>query len=135
MASSLRTWCPFVVLLLAAFALVACGRDATSRQQQEQALLQAPAVGDRYAAELTYFSDADFEQSERAFGLIKVVAVDGDEVTLVTENGGSTDERATLEALAEGGGKASFDDNERIILRKGDLLDAYEAGKILGVRR
>ncbi|PZQ33134.1 MAG: hypothetical protein DI562_02165 [Stenotrophomonas acidaminiphila] len=120
---------------MTALALVACERDAASRQQQEQALLQAPAVGDHYAAELTYFSDADFEQVGRAFGLVKVITVDGDDVTLVTENGGSTDERAALEALAEGGGKAGFDDNERIILRKGDLLDAYEAGKILGVRR
>lgn len=135
MASSLRKWCPCVVLILAALALVACGRDAASGQQQEQALLQAPAVGDHYAAELTYFSDADFEQSGRAFGLMRVIAVEGDEITLVTENGGSTDERAALEALAGGGGKASFDDNERIILRKSDLLDAYAAGKILGVRR
>lgn len=134
MASSLKKWCPFVVLFLAAVALVACGRDAASGQQQEQALLQAPAVGDHYAAELTYFSDADFEQSGRAFGLMRVIAVQGDEITLVTENGGSTDERAALEALAEGG-KASFDDNERIIVRKSDLLDAHEAGKILGVRR
>lgn len=135
MASTLRKWCPCAVLILMALVLVACGRDAASGQQQEQTLLQAPAVGDHYAAELTYFSDADFEQSGRAFGLMRVIAVEGDEVTLVTENGGSTDERAALEALAGDGGKASFDDNERIILRKSDLLDAYEAGKILGVRR
>lgn len=135
MKSSMKTWALSCFVLLAAIMMSGCGRDFASDQRRQAALLQSPAVGDYYAAELTYFSDADFEQSERAFGLMKVIAVEGDEITLVTENAGSTDRGVALDDLEGDIAAIGFDGSERIVIGKGDLLDAHAAGKIFGVRR
>lgn len=135
MTSSPRIRGAFLFALLVAVAAGGCHSESASVQKEEVRLLQSPAVGDCYAAELTYFSDADFEQRTHTFGLMKVVAVDGDEITLITENGGVTDRRVALDQLAGSTADTSFDDTERIILRKADLLRAHQAGKVFGVRR
>ncbi|MEL1263976.1 hypothetical protein [Pseudoxanthomonas putridarboris] len=123
------------LLLLVAIMAAGCGQRTAADQKRQVAVLQAPAVGDYYAAELTYFSDADFERSGRAFGLMKVVAVEGDEVTLVTENAASTDRNMALEDLQGNIAGIDFDDSERIVIAKSELLDAHAAGKIFAVRR
>ena len=135
MKSSPRAWGVFLSALLAAVAAGGCHTESASEQKADELLLQSPKVGDYYAAELTYFSDADFEQSTHTFGLMKVVAVDGDEITLITEDGGVTDRRVALDQLADNAANTRFDDTERIILRKDDLLRANQAGKVFGVRR
>lgn len=122
-------------LLLTLIMLAGCSRDAANDPRRQAKLIDAPMVGDHYAAELTYFSDADFEARERVFGLMKVMAVDGDDVTLVTENAGSTDRDVAIADLQGDLAEIDFDDSERILIGKDDLLAAHAAGKIFAVRR
>lgn len=130
-----------VIVLVAAMAMTGggcrkgggeSGTEADAKRQR--ALIQAPAVGDCYAAELTYFSTGDFDQHERIFGLMKIAAVDGDMLVLVTEDGGSPERAVALEDLRNPEAIA-FDESERIRISRRELQAAFEAGHIFAARR
>ncbi|KLI98981.1 hypothetical protein WQ56_13490 [Luteimonas sp. FCS-9] len=125
---------PALLVLSAAFLLAACQRG-----EADLALLQAPEVGDLYAAELSAFSDYEFTDDKQvaidpAYGLMKVVAVEGDGVVVVTENAalGTRDRaRSDIKDTSD----IAFDDSERISISKADLAKAYEDDLIYVVRR
>ncbi|HZF96955.1 MAG TPA: hypothetical protein VEY92_01705, partial [Pseudoxanthomonas sp.] len=93
-----------VVLLGAAILLTGCnagggsdtnaaanaGGGADTGGDAKLALIEKPAVGDIYAAELSAFTVNEFTDSEGkpitpAYGLMKVVEVDADKAVVVTE--------------------------------------------------
>jgi hypothetical protein len=123
-----------LALLLVGVVLAACA-DSASDDAKERALIDAPAVGDLYAAELTYFSEADFEGQARVYGLMKVVDVDEGSVTVITENAASADEAVPIEEMDGPLEHIEFDPNEQIDIPHTRLLEAHGAGKILAVRR
>ncbi len=124
----------FLYLLLAV--LLGCqGSGADGRHARDRKLIDAPRAGDLYAAELTYFSDASFEGRSTVYGLMKVLEVQQDDVTVVTENAGSDDISLSLQDLEAGTDAVKFDDREQIVIRRSDLREAFESGKIYAVRR
>lgn len=125
----------FLCLSLLLLAVAACGGNEAADARRQAALVASPQVGDYYAAELTYFSGADFEARDRIFGLMKIVAVDGDDITLVTENGGSADRDVALKDIDGDPSTIEFDQSERIIITASDLAAAHAAGKIFAARR
>lgn len=123
-------------LFAAAFALAAC----TGAKDAELAQIAAPAAGDVYAAELSAFSGYGFtddagETIEPAYGLLKVIAVDGRDVVVVTGNSAVRDPSTSRQALRGDLAEVAFDDSEEIPLSGAQLREAYDAGKIYAVRR
>lgn len=115
--------------------LTACGGQADPRRDADRALIDVPAVGDLYAAELTRFSIADFEGAETVYGLMKVVAVEPDKVVVVTEDAGAEDKSVARQDLLGDLSDIGFDETERIEIVHAELARAYEAGEIFAVRR
>lgn len=104
-------------------------------KEDTRALIEDPRAGDIYAAELTYFSEADFESQPRVYGLLKVVeSIDGN-VTVITEDAGSGQASVALGDIAGDLSGIGFDDSERIVISHPDLVKAFEDGKIMSARR
>ncbi|MDR1075123.1 MAG: hypothetical protein LBL59_02125 [Xanthomonadaceae bacterium] len=121
---------------------------AAGQTQQAQdvtgtrALLANPRVGDLYAAELTAFSGVNFnagdegqEQMNAAYGLLKVIKVDHDTVTVITEmsawpnpQGARNDLRGDLQDI-------TWDQDEEIPLYRAELPSFHNDGKIVEARR
>lgn len=131
--STLRRIPALLLLLLAG--LAGCGGQADARRDADRALIDVPAVGDLYAAELTRFSTADFEGAETVYGLMKVVAVEPGKVTVITEDAGSEDKAVPRQDLLGDLADIGFDETERIDIVHSELARAYEAGEIFAVRR
>ncbi|HSX63707.1 MAG TPA: hypothetical protein VLF15_03175 [Pseudoxanthomonas sp.] len=127
----------FSMLAGLSLAMGGCGSQESNGEggETERKLLQSPAVGDLYAAELTYFSEASFEDQPSAYGLMKVIAVDADEVTVITENAASDNKTVPSRDIRGDLANIEFDDSERIVIARGELVRAQEAGKIFAVRR
>ena len=115
--------------------LAACTPGSGSRSEADAALIRAPAVGDVYAADLTYFSEASFEDQPRVYGLLKVIAVDAGKITVITESAASDSEAAARKDLLGSLEDIDFDATERIEIVDAQLEKAYESGKIFAVRR
>ncbi|MDR0181765.1 hypothetical protein [Lysobacter arvi] len=101
--------------------------------KQDAALLAAPQVGDLYAAELSHF--AEFDQAGKAYGLMKVVKVDGDAVTVITDSsaweapsGANNDLHGDLSAI-------KWDTEDELRIARSELSSLYGQDKIFGVRR
>ncbi len=126
------------LLLMSLFfiaALTGCGQEGNARRDADRALIDVPAVGDLYAAELTRFSTADFEDADTVYGLMKVVAVEPGKVTVITEDAGSEDKAVPRQELLGDLSHIAFDESERIDIVHSELARAYEAGEIFAVRR
>lgn len=123
-------------LFAAAVALTAC----TGAKDTELAQIAAPAAGDVYAAELSRFSSYGFtdergETIEPAYGLLKVTAVDGRDVVVITGNSAVREPSTSRQALRGDLDAIVFDDSEEIPLTNAELRAAYDAGRIYAVRR
>ncbi len=103
--------------------------------ETDRMLMGAPVAGDIYAAELTFFSEASFENEAKVYGLIKVLAVDEAKVTVVTENAGSASDSMSREEIRGEMRDIEFDDSEQIEIDRTELVKAHQAGKIFAVRR
>ena len=129
------------VVLLSATSLVACkpGAGNTEKVDPNLALIQAPVVGDIYAAELTEFTTADFtrdgEDTGRGYGLLKVVEVQPDKVVVITENAASEDPAVSKQDIKGDLSNITFDELEKIDVVRSQLEKAYAAGTIYEVRR
>ena len=129
------------VVLLSAASLVACkpGAGNTEKVDPTLALIQAPVVGDIYAAELTEFTTADFtkdgEDTGRGYGLLKVVEVQPDKVVVITENAASEDPAVSKQDIKGDLSNITFDELEKIDVVRSQLEKAYAAGTIYEVRR
>ena len=129
-----RASCALVLLL--AVALAACGASA----KKTAALIEAPAVGDLYAAQLSAFSEHVFRDMEAqpidpAYGLLKVIAADAEGVVVVTENAASPSRdraRADLDSNMAG---IAFETSERIRISRAHLRQAHADGLIYAAHR
>lgn len=97
-----------------------------------------PRVGDLYAAELTHFSAYDFGGTGNdAYGMMRVVAVTDDRITVQTETGSWAERRGAIRELRgnhdlEG---ITWDENENIQISRSELPQLVDSGRILDVRR
>ena len=129
------------VVLLSATSLVACkpGTGSSEKVDPNLALIQAPVVGDIYAAELTEFTTAEFtkdgEDTGRGYGLLKVVEVQPDKVVVITENAASEDPALSKQDIKGDLSNITFDELEKIDVVRSQLEKAYAAGTIYEVRR
>ena len=105
-------------------------------------VLANPQVGDLWTGEMSAFSDqfnSDAPEGERkrAFGMMKVVAVTPERVTIVTETGAweeSSDARNELRGdMARA--NITWDPNEEIPVNRSELAQLVEDGKIIETRR
>lgn len=122
--------------LLLALSLAACKPGA----EQDAALIGSPEAGDLYAAQLSAFSEFEFSDGDEqpidpAYGLMKVVEVDGGAVVVVTENAALGSPEQSRRDLRGDMADIGFDDSERIRIESADLRQAHTSGLIYAVRR
>ncbi len=139
---------PLMGLAIAA-ALAACsgqnapaapGTDATAAEATPalDPVLAAPQVGDVYAAELTHFSGVDFSgpaTGEAAYGLMRVIAVDDERITLNTETGAWPKPRGAINELRGDQAEINWDEDEKIEVYRRELPQLVADGRILEARR
>lgn len=113
---------------------------ACQRGEADNALLEAPAVGDLYAAELSAFSDYPFTDENQkpidpAYGLMKVVSADAAGVVVITENAALADKSVSRSDIKSDLSTIEFDESEQIQIAKADLIQAHADGLIYVVKR
>lgn len=113
---------------------------ACQRGDADKALLEAPAIGDIYAAELSKFSAHGFADEERkpidpAYGLMKVVAADAAGVVVITENAALAEKSVSRSDIRGDLVDIEFDESERIAIARADLVKAHADGLIFAVKR
>ncbi|TDK29484.1 hypothetical protein [Luteimonas terrae] len=126
---------PALFVLSGVLLLAACQRG-----DADKALIEAPAVGDVYAAELSAFSDYEFTDEDNkpidpAYGLLKVVAADADGVVVITENAASAEKSVSRSDIRGDLSTIEFDESEQIRIGKADLVKAHTDGLIYVVKR
>lgn len=124
-------WLAIISMLFIAAGCTRHGND----DAKTRAVIADPQVGDIYAAELTYFSEADFENQPKIYGLLKVVESDAVYATVVTEDAGSDEAAVALQDIAGDLSGIGFDGDERIVISHADLMKAFESGKIMAAKR
>jgi hypothetical protein len=134
---------------LALTTLTACGGGGTTEATKGgeasapalDPILASPQVGDLYTGELTAFSAARFgpngsATSEKAYGMMRVVAVDDSKVTVITEQGAwPTQTQATAEFNSGSMDNISWDESERIPITRSELAAHVSDGKLAAFRR
>ena len=111
---------------------------ADSAQAGLDPVLAEPQVGDVYAAELTHFSGVDFAgpaNDEAAFGLMRVIAVADDRITLNTETGAWPKARGAINELRGDQAEINWDEEEKIEVYRRELPALVAEGRILEARR
>jgi hypothetical protein len=106
-------------------------------------ILANPQVGDLYAAELTAFSAQNFGSagpnesgnSEKAYGLLRVVDVSPDRVTVITETSAWPNSRGAVNDLRGDLANITWDEQERIPINRTELARMVADGKIVETRR
>lgn len=126
---------PALLVLSGVMLLAACQRG-----DADKALLEAPAVGDIYAAQLSAFSDYEFtDDAEKpidpAYGLMKVVSADAAGVVVITENAASAEKSVSRSDIKGDLSTIEFDESEQIQIAKADLVQAHADGLIYAVKR
>jgi len=142
-----------VIPAMIALALSACekldpsslfsGKDTTgptpaqiTRAGDLDPIFANPQRGDLYAAELTYFSGADFGQSEEtAFGLMRIVAVHPDRIILNTETNAWSKARGAINEMRGDLAGIVWDEDEEIVIYRNELPHLVAGKKILDARR
>ncbi len=144
-------------MLLMALGLAACGPQTNNSTDPAKGaaaaaapvapaasldpVLAEPLVGDIYAAKLSAFSAHDFSDNDTkkkltdTYGLMKVVAVDANTITVITEQGAWPEPRGALGDLRGTMADITWDETERIPIRRLTLADLVRDGKLLESRR
>jgi|GEM_PF-863031 len=131
----IRLLLPALLVLSGVMLLAACQRG-----DADKALLEAPAVGDLYAAQLSAFSDYEFTDEnakpiDPAYGLMKVISADTAGVVVITENAASADKSVSRSDIKGDLSTIEFDESEQIQIGKADLTQAHADGLIYVVKR
>ncbi|WP_101927244.1 hypothetical protein [Luteimonas rhizosphaerae] len=124
-----------VLALFATLAVAGCKAGP-----EDRTLLEAPVVGDLYAAQLSEFSDYGFtDESGKdlapAYGLMRVTAVDEANVVVITENAASGEQAVSRQDIAGDMANIEFDDSEQIEIARTDLVQAWDDKLIYAVKR
>ncbi|WP_123832948.1 MULTISPECIES: hypothetical protein [Luteimonas] len=124
--------------LLALSGLVLLG--ACQHADADMALLESPAVGDIYAAQLSGFSRHPFTDDARkpidpAYGLMQVVSTDPDGVVVVTQNTASAEKSLSHDDIRGDLADIEFDEGEQIAIGGAELVRAHADGLIFAVKR
>lgn len=101
-------------------------------------VLAEPQVDDVWAAELTHFSRASFNGAgSEAYGLMRVIRVEPNNVILITETGAWPAARkdGSRQDLAGDYSDITWDREEEIRVRRSELEQLVADGKILDTRR
>lgn len=109
-------------------------------------ILANPQVGDLYAAELTAFSAQNFGSATpadangnggngRAYGLLRVVDVSPERVTVITETSAWENSRGAVNDLRGDLANINWDEDERIPINRAELARLVADGKIIETRR
>ncbi|MGH8038452.1 MAG: hypothetical protein ACREPD_11965 [Stenotrophomonas sp.] len=130
----------FALLLCSLSLLTACTGGAggtggaAAGANDETAQLKDPKVGDLYAAELSEL--AEFEvPGGKAFGLLKVINVAPDTVTVVTDSSAWDDAISAKRELHGDLKQVVWDGEDEIVLARSQLLEMHRKEVIFGVRR
>lgn len=134
--------------------LAACGgkdNGATAPTQQPAAesssaqataldpILAEPKTGDLYAAKLSAFSAAEFggknAEEQTSYGLMMVVDVKPDRIMVITEDAAWPNPTGAKNDLNGDLADITWDESERIPIKRADLAQLVAAGSILEVRR
>jgi len=147
----------FALPLALVFALSACGKvdlsslipdkknasqtptttpAQTTRADELDAIFANPQWGDVYAAELTYFSADDFSlDGDAAFGLMRIVAVHPDRITLNTETSAWPNARGAINDMRGDMADIEWDEEEKIEIYRNELPQLVASKKIVDARR
>jgi hypothetical protein len=130
----------FALLLCSLSLLTACtggvggAGGAGGGANDETSQLKDPKVGDLYAAELSEL--AEFEvPGGKAFGLLKVINVAPDTVTVVTDSSAWDDTISAKRELHGDLKQVVWDGEDEIVLARSQLLEMHRKEVIFGVRR
>ena len=101
------------------------------------AVLGNPQVGDVYAAELTAFSRYTFGSGAKPmnYGLLKVVRIQRDRVTVITASTGHPNRRGATNALYDDVDRMRWDNGERIAIQRADFPQLVASGRIFDAIR
>jgi len=119
----------FLALLLTSLSLLtACGRGGDKATESND-----PKVGDLYAAVLSEF--AEFQQpGEKAYGLLKVIKVEPDTVTVVTDSSAWDDELSAKRELRGDLKEVVWDMDDEIVVARSELAEMHRKEIIFAVR-
>jgi len=150
MLSPIRLIIPAAIAL----ALSSCGkidpsalfaeRDTTQTPAQStragelDAIFADPQPGDLYAAELTYFSAYDFgneDPNDARYGLMRIIAVQADRITLNTETGSWLHPRGAINEMRGDLAGIEWDEDEKIEIYRNELSHLIADKRILDARR
>jgi len=108
----------------------------TTRAGELAEIFANPQWGDVYAAELTYFSAWDFgAEGEARYGLMRIVAVTPDRITLNTEDSAWPHPRGAINDMRGDLSDIDWDENENIEIYRNELSHLVAEKKILDARR
>jgi len=103
------------------------------------ARLSAPRAGDLWATEISYFSAGEFGDSQgtedTAFGLLKVIEVNGEDIVLNTETGAWPKKQGAINDLRGDLANIDWDASEKIVVKRSELEGLVASGRILETRR
>jgi len=109
----------------------------STRAGELEALFADPHVGDIYAAELTYFSAyfGDEDPNDAHYGLMRIIAVHPDRITLNTEDEAGLNPRGAINDMRGDLADVVWDEDENIEIYRNELSRLIADKKILDARR
>ena len=117
----------------------ASGAQPAATAPALDSVLAEPKVGDLYAAKLSSFSDQGFGQNGKeqsvAYGLMKVVDVQADKIIVITEDAAWPEAAGAQKDLNGDLSDITWDESERIEVKRADLPRMVADGRIVETRR
>jgi len=110
----------------------------TTRASELEQIFANPQVGDIYASELTYFSAYDFgneDPSDARYGLMRIVDVHPDRITLNTETNAWPNPRGAINDMRGDLAGVIWDEDENIEIYRNEISHLVADKKILDARR
>ena len=98
-------------------------------------ILAEPKVGDLYAAKVSAFSKEGFEEHGVAYGLMKVVDVQADKIIVTPEDAAWPEAAGAQKDLNGDLSDITWDESERIEVKRADLPRMVADGRIVETRR